>query len=182
MLGIRSTIYFDTIQFFLVIFGLIVIGFSVYDLVGGWDLLNESLSRISNLKQKLFNLNINYESYLSIPGTIKFSEILDTSKYNSGIWTSSMILSFSFALAGIQMSPNFSMLTFASKEVKPFTYNAITAASQIGQDLHVLVIGYNADEVAKSISQVPSEKKVIQVDNQIYENYIAENVTSTIIK
>ena len=120
LLGIRSTIYFDTIQFFLVIFGLIVIGFSVYDLVGGWDLLNESLSRISNLKQKLFNLNINYESYLSIPGTIKFSEILDTSKYNSGIWTSSMILSFSFALAGIQMSPNFSMLTFASKEVKPF--------------------------------------------------------------
>ena len=120
LLGIRSTVYFDTIQFFLVIFGLIVIGFSVYDLVGGWDLLNESLSRISNLKQKLFNLNINYESYLSIPGTIKFSEILDTSKYSSGIWTSSMILSFSFALAGIQMSPNFSMLTFASKEVKPF--------------------------------------------------------------
>ena len=38
-----------------------------------------------------------------------------------------------------------------NKEVKPFTYNAITAASQIDQDLHVLVIGYNADEVAKSI-------------------------------
>ena len=32
-----------------------------------------------------------------------------------------------------------------NKEVKPFTYNAITAASQIDQDLHVLVIGYNAD-------------------------------------
>ena len=38
-----------------------------------------------------------------------------------------------------------------NKEVKPFTYNAITAASQIGQDLHVLVIGYNADEVAKNV-------------------------------
>ena len=36
-----------------------------------------------------------------------------------------------------------------NKELKPFTYNAITAASQIDQDLHVLVIGYNADEVAK---------------------------------
>ena len=69
-----------------------------------------------------------------------------------------------------------------NKEVKPFTYNAITAASQIDQDLHVLVIGYNADEVAKSISQVPSVKKVIQVDNEIYENYIAENFTSAIIK
>ena len=61
-----------------------------------------------------------------------------------------------------------------NKEVKPFTYNAITAASQIDQDLHVLIIGYNADEVAKSISQVPSVKKVIQVDNEIYKNYIAE--------
>ena len=69
-----------------------------------------------------------------------------------------------------------------NKEVKPFTYNAITAASQIDQDLHVLVIGYNADEVAKSISQVPSVKKVIQVDNEIYANYIAENYTSAIIK
>ncbi|MDC3145625.1 FAD-binding protein [Candidatus Pelagibacter sp.] len=69
-----------------------------------------------------------------------------------------------------------------NKEVKPFTYNAITAASQIDQDLHVLIIGYNADEVAKSISQVPSVKKVIQVDNEIYENYIAENYTSAIIK
>ena len=69
-----------------------------------------------------------------------------------------------------------------NKEVKPFTYNAVTAASQIDQDLHVLVIGYNADEVAKSISQVPSVKKVIQVDNEIYENYIAENYTSAIIK
>ena len=70
----------------------------------------------------------------------------------------------------------------SNKEVKPFTYNAITAASQIDQDLHVLVIGHNADEVAKSISQVPSVKKVIQVDNEIYENYIAENFTSAIIK
>ena len=69
-----------------------------------------------------------------------------------------------------------------NNEVKPFTYNAITAASQIDQDLHVLVIGYNADEVAKSISQVPSVKKVIQVDNEIYANYIAENFTSAIIK
>ena len=28
-----------------------------------------------------------------------------------------------------------------NKEVKPFTLNAITAAAQIDQDLHVLVIG-----------------------------------------
>ena len=69
-----------------------------------------------------------------------------------------------------------------NKELKPFTLNAVTAASQMDTDLHVLVIGYNADEVAKSISQVPSVKKVIHVDNEIYANYIAENYTSAIIK
>ena len=69
-----------------------------------------------------------------------------------------------------------------NKEVKPFTYNAITAASQIDQDLHVLLIGHQADSVAKSLSEVPNFKKVIQVDNEMYENYIAENFTSAIIK
>ena len=69
-----------------------------------------------------------------------------------------------------------------NKEVKPFTLNAITAASQINEDLHVLVIGNKADTVAKSISEVPNVKKVIQVDNEIYENYIAENNTPVIIK
>ena len=69
-----------------------------------------------------------------------------------------------------------------NKEVKPFTFNAITAASQIDQDLHVLVIGNKADEVSKSISQVPNVKKVIHIDNEIYENFLAENFTSVIIK
>ena len=69
-----------------------------------------------------------------------------------------------------------------NKEVKQFTFNAITAASQINDDLHVLVIGKNADPVAKSISEVPNVKKVIHVDNDIYENYIAENYTPVILK
>ena len=47
-----------------------------------------------------------------------------------------------------------------NKEVRPFTYNAITAASQINDDLHVLVLGHQADEVAKSLSEVPSVKKL----------------------
>jgi len=69
-----------------------------------------------------------------------------------------------------------------NKEVKPFTLNAITAASQIDEDLHVLVIGNKADEVVKLISQVPNVKKVIHVDNEIYENFLAENFTSVIVK
>ena len=51
-----------------------------------------------------------------------------------------------------------------NKEIKPFTLNAISAASQINEDVHVLVIGSNSEEVAKSISQVPNVKKVINVN------------------
>ena len=69
-----------------------------------------------------------------------------------------------------------------NKEVRPFTLNAITAASQIDQDLHVLVIGHNADEVVKFISKVPNVKKIIHVDNEIYQNYLAENFTPVIVK
>tara|TARA_Y100000816_G_scaffold261766_1_gene219006 strand:- start:2984 stop:3937 length:954 start_codon:yes stop_codon:yes gene_type:complete len=68
-----------------------------------------------------------------------------------------------------------------NKEVKPFTLNAITAASQIDQDLHVIVIGHDSDNVAKSISNIPLVKKVIHIDNPIYENYLAENYTPLIV-
>jgi len=69
-----------------------------------------------------------------------------------------------------------------NKEIRPFTLNAITAASQIDQDLHVLVIGHNADAVVKFISEVPNVKKIIHVDNEIYQNYLAENFTPVIVK
>ena len=69
-----------------------------------------------------------------------------------------------------------------NKKIRPFTLNAITAALQIDQDLHVLVIGYNADAVVKFISEVPNVKKIIHVDNEIYQNYLAENFTPVIVK
>ena len=69
-----------------------------------------------------------------------------------------------------------------NKEFKPFTLNAISAASQVNEDVHVLVLGSNSDSVAKSISEVPNVKKVIHINNPLYENYLAENYTSAIIK
>ena len=123
--GIKSIIYIESIQFLLIIFGIVCIGFVTYDLVGGWDLLNESLSRVAALKENLFNSKENFNSYLSIPGTIKITEVLNENLSYNGVWTSSMIFSFVLALTGILMSPNISMLTFASKEVKYFSTQQI---------------------------------------------------------
>ncbi len=114
--GIRSLIIIDSIQFLLIIFGIFCIGFIAYDLVGGWSLLNESLSRIASIKENLFNIKENYNSFLSIPGTIKTVNLLNNELPYNGIWTSSMILSFVLALSGIQLAPNVSMITYASKD------------------------------------------------------------------
>ncbi len=69
-----------------------------------------------------------------------------------------------------------------NKELKPFTLNVINAAKQIDEDIHVLLIGHNADSVAKQISAVSGVKKIIHVDNAIYENYVAENFVPVILK
>ena len=69
-----------------------------------------------------------------------------------------------------------------NKEVKPFTLNVISAASQINDDVHVLVLGLNSDAVAKAVSEVPNVKKVIHINNPLYENYLAENYTSVIVR
>ena len=69
-----------------------------------------------------------------------------------------------------------------NKELKPFTLNVINAAKQIDEDTHVLLIGHNADSVAKQISEVSGVKKIIHVDNAIYENYVAENFVPLILK
>ena len=101
--GIRSLIIIDSIQFLLIIFGIFCVGFIAYDLVGGWSLLNESMSRIAGIKENLFNIKENYSSYLSIPGTIKSVNLLNDELPYNGIWTSSMILTFVLALSGIQL-------------------------------------------------------------------------------
>ena len=69
-----------------------------------------------------------------------------------------------------------------NKEVRPFTYNAITAASQIDQDVHALVIGSNSEGVAQTIAKSPLVKKVLHVDDNKYENNIAENITPVVVK
>tara|TARA_B100000989_G_scaffold257570_1_gene207192 strand:+ start:24166 stop:25119 length:954 start_codon:yes stop_codon:yes gene_type:complete len=66
--------------------------------------------------------------------------------------------------------------------LKPFTLNAVTAASKIGDDLHMLVLGNKSESVAKSASEIPLIKKVIHIDDEIFSNFTAENYTSTILK
>jgi electron transfer flavoprotein alpha subunit len=69
-----------------------------------------------------------------------------------------------------------------NKEVRPFTLNAVTAASQIDTDVHAVVIGQSCDTASKALSELPLVKKVIQVEAAHYENFIAENFAPVIVK
>jgi len=70
----------------------------------------------------------------------------------------------------------------SNKEVRPFTLNAVTAASQIDTDVHAVVIGQSCDVASKALSELPLVKKVIQVEAAHYENFIAENFAPVIVK
>jgi electron transfer flavoprotein alpha subunit len=69
-----------------------------------------------------------------------------------------------------------------NKELKSFTLNAVTAASQIDNDVHALVIGSNCGDAAKAASELPLVKKVITVEAAHYENFLAENFAPVVTK
>ncbi len=69
-----------------------------------------------------------------------------------------------------------------NKELRPFTLNAATAASQIDSDVHAVIIGQNFAEAAKQLSELPVVKKVLSVEGAHYENFTAENFAPVIVK
>ena len=69
-----------------------------------------------------------------------------------------------------------------NKELRPFTLNAATAASQIDVEVHAVIIGQNNESAAKKLSEFPVVKKVISIEAPHYENFTAENFAPAIVK
>lgn len=128
--GLRTVAYVDMLQCVLLIFGIVVIGIITLSNVGGWDRLTNG---IAALAQNDTNLTPDgYSHYVAVPGVIQF--VPDGQSATGGAWTGVMILTYMLALMGIQASPAFSMLAFASRSPRPF------AAQQVW--VSALVIGF----------------------------------------
>jgi len=69
-----------------------------------------------------------------------------------------------------------------NKELRPFTLNAATAASQIDSEVHAVIIGQDTAEAAKQLSELPVVKKILNVEAAHYENFTAENFAPVIVK
>jgi len=66
-------------------------------------------------------------------------------------------------------------------EVKSSTLNTISAASKLGGEIEVLVLGSNIDNISKEISSYQHVSKVIFIDSEKFENAIAENFEPVIL-
>ena len=66
-------------------------------------------------------------------------------------------------------------------EVKSSTLNTINAASKLGSEIEVLVLGSNIDNISKEISSYQHVSKVIFIDSEKFEHAIAENIEPVIL-
>ena len=66
-------------------------------------------------------------------------------------------------------------------EVKSSTLNTINAASKLGSEIDVLVLGSNIENISKEISSYQHVSKVIFIDSEKFENAIAENIEPVIL-
>ena len=66
-------------------------------------------------------------------------------------------------------------------EVKSSTLNTINAASKLGSEIDVLVLGSNIDNISKEISSYQHVSKVIFINSEKFENAIAENIEPVIL-
>ena len=68
-----------------------------------------------------------------------------------------------------------------NSEVKSSTLNTINAASKVGSEIEVLVVGSNIENISKEIANYEHVTKTIMLDNPNFENVIAEKIDPIIV-
>ncbi len=134
--GLRAVAYVDSAQAILLAGGIVMIGVIAYQsLPEGktWADLLGALSAINPETGKAFfgkTTPDGYSSYIAIPGVIQYGMGLGTdSAPVGGAWTGVMVLTYMFALMGIQSAPAFSMWAFGNKSPAPFAPQQVWASS-----------------------------------------------------
>tara|TARA_B100001121_G_scaffold253118_1_gene229771 strand:- start:189 stop:1142 length:954 start_codon:yes stop_codon:yes gene_type:complete len=69
-----------------------------------------------------------------------------------------------------------------NKNFKSSTYNTITAANKLSEDIHLLVLGKNIEDLSNNAKSIHLLKKVIKCDHEKLENPIPEMLSPIISK
>jgi len=70
----------------------------------------------------------------------------------------------------------------SNADLKPATLNVVTAAKEIGGDIHILVAGSNAKPAAEAAAKIAGVSKVLLADAPIYEHRLAEDLAALVVK
>ncbi len=133
--GLRAVAYVDSAQAILLAGGIVIIGIIAMNEVGGFAALNERIAALTAIGpdgKAMFGKTTpeGYSSYIAIPGVIQFGAGLGTASAPvGGAWTGIMVLTYMFALMGIQSAPAFSMWAYGNKNPKPFAPQQVWASS-----------------------------------------------------
>jgi Na+/proline symporter len=115
--GLKASTWVGVLQFILLVGGIILLGYYVItsDAIGGWTAFTKNLLEMpDDVKTRL----------LEVPAVVyPTMQTVAYAKANSQtIWTAVMILSYMFALMGIQSSPAFTLWNFGIKSPKPLAW------------------------------------------------------------
>ena len=193
--GLRAVAYVDTLQCILLGLGIIITGFIALNMAGGWGALNEAFANLAASDVGKWGTTKgygggDYNAYFAIPGVIQFTAGLGKETPVGGLWTGVMVLTYMWALMGIQSAPAFSMWSYANINPRPFAPQQVWASSfGIGLILffftafqgmgpHVLGATPDVNAAGISISTLLSEGISKKPDSLVphYFNYIAETV------
>jgi len=68
-----------------------------------------------------------------------------------------------------------------NKNLKGATLNTLNAATQIGDEIHLLVAGHETNNVVEESQLLNGVTKIINVDNELYKNSLAEELEKLVI-
>ena len=107
--GLKASTWVGVIQFVLLVGGIVLLGAYMIAPPDAWTGWSQFSQEIAKLDAK----------YLTVPRVINFG--LGSAEGESA-WTAVMVLTYMFALMGIQSSPAFTMWTFGIKSPKPLAW------------------------------------------------------------
>ncbi|OOZ37267.1 sodium:solute symporter family protein [Solemya velesiana gill symbiont] len=134
--GLRAVAYVDSAQAILLSGGIMIIGIIAINAIEGFGQFTQGLAALTAIDLETGKAAFGettpdgYSAYVAIPGMIQYGAGLGTdSAPVGGAWTGIMILTYMFALMGIQSAPAFSMWAFGNKSPEPFAPQQVWASS-----------------------------------------------------
>lgn len=68
-----------------------------------------------------------------------------------------------------------------NKQLKTETHKLVNAATQLGDDIHILVAGSGCNTVAQQASAISGVSRVLVADSEVYAHQLAENIADLVL-